>query len=312
MNWRVLQLVGLYLCIALLALWPRVADLGGFITHDEAEFWIDRSHLFRNALRDGDYAATAITTHPGVTTMWLGSAGIVLREQLFAAGLLHNDPFPTVLALMRLPVAITHVLALLLGFWLLRQWLPAGIATLAALLWATDPFVIGYSRLLHVDALAASFATLSLLALAVYRQQRSPRMMLLLSSVCAALAILSKSPALVLLPIVGGALLLWHKQRALLPLLIWGSAATATLVLVWPAVWAAPADVYRLLRIGVDVEGAQPHMTGNFFLGQRNDAPGWLFYPVALVLRQTPWSLIGLLLLPLPLLCRPSPPTPRG
>jgi 4-amino-4-deoxy-L-arabinose transferase-like glycosyltransferase len=74
---------------------------------------------------------------------------------------------------------------------------------LAALLWAADPFVIGYSRMLHVDALAGTFATLSLLAACLYWHHDPRRRWLVLSGVSAGLAILSKSPALALPPIVG-------------------------------------------------------------------------------------------------------------
>jgi hypothetical protein len=40
---------------------------------------------------------------------------------------------------------------------------------------------------------------------------------------------------------------------------------------------------------------------GNFFMGQPTGAPGPLFYPVALAMRTTPWTLIGLFLLPIAL-----------
>src|SRR5689334_13007788 len=150
-----------YLAIGLAALLPRVLALGLFITDDEANFWLNRSDLFLKAIQSGDFAATAITAHPGVTTMWLGAAGIVLRRALLGWGVLYSDAFPNLLALMRLPVVLAHVAVLLLGYALLRRMLPAMVAALAALLWAADPFVIGYSKLLHTDALAASFMTLS-------------------------------------------------------------------------------------------------------------------------------------------------------
>src|SRR5207237_9147416 len=50
---------------------------------------------------------------------------------------------------------------------------------------------------------------------------------------------------------------------------------------------------------GVVAEGEEPHMQGNFFMGREDDSPGPLFYPVALALRLTPWTLLGLLLLPI-------------
>jgi glucose/arabinose dehydrogenase len=58
-----------YLLIGLVALTLRVRDLGGFVRLDEINFWMQRSLLFLDALRSGDYAATAISTHPGVTTI---------------------------------------------------------------------------------------------------------------------------------------------------------------------------------------------------------------------------------------------------
>src|SRR5947208_9272542 len=77
-----------YLAIGLAALLPRVLALGLFITDDEANFWLMRSDIFLKAIRSGDFAATAITAHPGVTTMWLGAAGIVLRRALLNWGIL--------------------------------------------------------------------------------------------------------------------------------------------------------------------------------------------------------------------------------
>jgi 4-amino-4-deoxy-L-arabinose transferase-like glycosyltransferase len=334
-----------YLAIGLAALLPRVLDLGVFLTGDEADFWLRRSDTFLRAIQSGDFAATAITTHPGVTTMWLGSAGIVLRRTLFESGILHDETFPTVLALTRLPTAIVHGAGILLGYRLLRHLLPAATAFLAALFWAADPFVIGYSRVLHVDALAGTFATLSLLAACVawHHQRRTP--MLILSGVCTGLAILSKSPALALLPAVGliGLAAAWRPPtperaryivprppttdhsphpssvvrggtiyRALMsvvPLLVWGAVVAVTVFALWPALWVGPLRAYDNLRVGVTVEGAEPHLLGNFFLGRADDAPGPLFYPVALVLRLTPWALLGLLALPLAL--RRAPPATR-
>ncbi len=131
---RTLAALASYLLVAAAALVPRLLGLGRFITDDEANFWLRRSDIFLNALRSGDYLQTAITTHPGVTTMWLGAGGIVLRRALLASGWLASEAFPTILATMRLPVVLAHAVALLLGYQLVRRMLPAGLALLAALL----------------------------------------------------------------------------------------------------------------------------------------------------------------------------------
>jgi len=103
--------------------------------------------------------------------------------------------------------------AILAGYGLMRRMLPASVAALAALLWAADPFVIAYSRVLHVDGLAGTFITLSLLAACVYWFHDRRSRFLILSAISAGLAILSKSPALVLLPLVGLIALVGQEPR---------------------------------------------------------------------------------------------------
>ena len=65
------------------------------------------------------------------------------------------------------------------------------------------------------------------------------------------------------------------------------------------------------MRLGVEAEGGGTHVSGNFFLGREDDRPGPLFYPVALGLRLTPWTLLGVLALPLALRRAPAPNASR-
>lgn len=304
--------IGLTACILL------VADLGTFATHDEVEFWFARSESLVQAVQSGDYSLMHVSTHPGVTTMWLGGAGILLRRMLFEQGILQHETFPLLLTLYRLPAALVHTVGIVLGYVLLRRLFAAPVALLAAFLWAADPFVLGYSRLLHVDALMGTFATLSLLAACCAWNERFSWKWLIVSAVCAALALLSKSPALALGPvIVLLALAEWcfprmgydATERASgtgltglrhtgVRVLVWGVVGCITCLVLWPTLRENPLRVYEALHVGVRVEGAQPHMTGNFFLGREDPSPGMLFYPVALALRTTPLTLVGLLVLP--------------
>ncbi len=309
-----------YGAIGLVALALRVWHLGTFVTIDEVKFWLPRSERFLQALQSGDPAGMPLVGHPGVTTMWLGSVGIALRRFLFESGILTHETYATLLALHRLPAVLVHVAAILVGYRMLRLLLPAAMAFLAAWLWATDPFVVAFSRVLHVDALAGTFATLSLLAACVYasfiaHHSSLRKRWLVLSGICAALAVLSKLPALAVVPvvvtlIVGEAVRRQGKERNaesavsfiiprssfLAPLLLWSGAFALTVVLLWPAIWHDPQQVYQAVRFGVVSEGGQPHMWGNYFLGRFVDVPGASFYAVALVLRMTPWTLAGVLL----------------
>jgi 4-amino-4-deoxy-L-arabinose transferase-like glycosyltransferase len=303
-----------YLAIGIVALLPQVLNLHGFATVDEVNFWVKRSERFLSMLRTGDFGATVVSDHPGVTTVWLGTIGLGLHRALLDWGLIESTRLATKLAVLRLPVVLINSGGIVLGYGMLRRLLPAGTAALAALLWAVDPFILGYSGLLHVDALAMTFIILSLLAICCYRRNPAQQIFLILSGVFAGLAILSKSPSLLLGPVAALAIgstdhpAAAHNPSArswllssqtLRRLVIWGAVCAATVFVCWPALWVDPLVVYRQIRRGVVTEGMLPHGGGNFFLGRSDPAPGLLFYPVALALRLTPWAMLGLFLLPL-------------
>jgi 4-amino-4-deoxy-L-arabinose transferase-like glycosyltransferase len=336
-----------YLVIGLVALLLRVGDLGTFVTIDEAKFWIPRSEQFLHALQTLDFSEVPIVGHPGVTTMWLGGAGIKLRTFLFENGILRYETYETLLLLHRLPTVFVHIGGIMLGYWFLRRLFPALIAALAAWLWATDPFIIAFSRVLHVDMLAGTFATLSVLSAALFwfgprpplpLPQRPPLRWLFFSAVMAGLAVLSKLPGMAVIPLVGilAIAAVWrrpeqhpviedidcvvrvvepadqrqrrggwrrhyqrHGRQQAAYLALWSAIFLTTFVLCWPTAWVDIGRVVEAVRFGVQSEGGEPHMWGNFFLGRMVDVPGPTFYPVALILRTTPWSLFGLVLLPI-------------
>jgi len=297
-----------------LALLPRTLMLADFFTTDEAYHWIRRSQGFAAALRAGNWAETFQTGHPGVTLMWLGSLGLGL-EQLFGGA---GDPLSR-LAWMRLPVAIFHAALLPLAYILLRRMLRPAIALTAALLWATSPWLVAQSRLLHLDALLTDFVMLSvLLLLAAARRGSAPAPGWLLGSgAVGGLALLTKGPALILLPAVGLLLFWWIAAarleqdgrrwwQAVLPAVAqslvwyvpWLAAAALVVVLLWPVLWVDAGNaVGRYIGEIVD-NGGRPNGDGQFFLGRAVGDPGAWFYPLAGLFRLTPQETLGLLLLP--------------
>jgi hypothetical protein len=128
----------------------------------------------------------------------------------------------------------------------------------------------------------------------------------LISGVAAALAILTKSPALLLLP--AAALIfvwaMWWAYRAkredswrrhLVQGLMWFAGLIATLLLVFPALWSAPLSVWQLLSssAGRHIDEA---LRPTFFLGQVAYDHGARFYPLALLWRLSPFVCAGLIL----------------
>jgi 4-amino-4-deoxy-L-arabinose transferase-like glycosyltransferase len=303
------------LLILIAALLPRVAQLDDFYTTDEAYFWQGRVARFAAAVSMGDWAATNQTGHPGVTTMWLGSLGRMLVEQppsyppAGGAGAAY-------LAALRLPLAIVNGLAVVAGYLLLRRLLAPGAALLAALGWATSPFLIAHGRLLHLDALLTSFISLSLLCLLVATRPApaAPRRGLLPlagAGLFGGLALLTKAPALLLLPASGLILLAaelgrppWSAKAlvaavrgATARLALWLVVAAATFALLWPAMWVSPGRAVGAVIAEVLSNGGQPHNAGNFFMGRPVADPGWPFYISVVAWRGELPMLLGLTLL---------------
>jgi 4-amino-4-deoxy-L-arabinose transferase-like glycosyltransferase len=214
-------LIALLLGIA--ALLPRALGLADFLTTDEAYHWIARTERFADAVADRRWAATLQTGHPGVTLMWLGSLGLAL-ERPIGPGWIGAPALVAHLAWLRLPGTLLQALLVPAGYLLLRRLLNPTTALVAALLWASAPYLIAHARLLHLDALLTSFVTFSVLLLlvaletmneergtrnelpAIHRSSfivhRSSRW-LVASGIFAGLALLTKGPALILLPFAG-------------------------------------------------------------------------------------------------------------
>ncbi len=306
--------------VFVLALLPRVADLGAIITPDERR-WVERSVAFCKALAEGDWVNTFQTGHPGVTTMWTGTIALWVKHlwQQPSIGLVdylgqvqtRPSPIPEYLAAARLPTAILTAVAVALTYLLVRRLLGDKPALLAAGLLALDPFYLAHSRVIHHDALASTFILLAVLTFVHYAwlgQSGHTWIWLVLSGVATALACLSKGSALFLLPFIGlvGLVAIWAGSRArpaqtreivrqwIVALLLWGIVTAVVFVALWPAMWVDPIGTVGGM-VGQAVQFAEEaHSKGNFFLGAPVEDPGFLFYPVVLLFRTTPVTLIGL------------------
>ncbi|NJP04399.1 MAG: hypothetical protein HC837_01575 [Chloroflexaceae bacterium] len=111
------QRSGLLLVIVwLLALWPRVSSPHAFISVDEAYHWFDRVKRFHEALQQGDFAATNLIGHPGVTTLWLGAAGRSIYQTLVSAGWFDPTDVGVQWVWLRLPIALITALCVVLAY----------------------------------------------------------------------------------------------------------------------------------------------------------------------------------------------------
>ena len=76
--------------------------------------------------------------------------------------------------------------------------------------------------------------------------------------------------------------------------LLWGSGAALVFVALWPAMWVRPLETLQIVAGqmgGYIVEG---HSLPSYFMGRIVDDPGPMFYPLALVMRLSAMTTIGL------------------
>ena len=227
-------------------------------------------------------------------------------------------------------IAFGVALLLWLSIFPLQRLVGRNAAHLAFIFLAVAPFGVALSRQLHPDGFVASFIFLSFIYFLAWLYSGQQWRDLVISGVLMGLAWLTKTPAALLVP-VGGVLVaaqcwrIWSGRRHIAPAdpyadesasvserlvwrrsaarsritrlgsgyVLWGIAAVATFVVLWPAMWSDPAG--SLLRMATEMEAyVEGHVNANFFLGAPTDDPGIFFYPVAVFFRITPAVVIGL------------------
>ncbi|MBC7237048.1 MAG: glycosyltransferase family 39 protein, partial [Chloroflexi bacterium] len=322
-RWHTLAWALLLTAIALMA---RLHRLDAFITPDEFK-WVCRSVNFYRGLAYGDLARTLQTGHPGVLTMWLGVPWMGLDPTEGWLGFCVTDSVSDIIEAV--PIETTHRLAAALfaarrgvalltalavagAFWLLDRLFDRRIALLAGLLIALDPFFVAHSRFLHLDAILTGALFLSALSLLAGLRERS-RGLLALSGVLGGLAVLQKSPGMFVLPyaalVIGGWGLLERRRPAWFigHGLLWLAPLLFTYGIMWPSMWVQPLATLKLVFDTATDYAGNPHEKSNYFWGAPRPDPGPAFYPVALLFRLTPWSLLGALLaLPQRMAIRPK------
>jgi 4-amino-4-deoxy-L-arabinose transferase-like glycosyltransferase len=273
-----------------------------------SSLWHIRTRQFVEALSQGDWAATLLAPHPGVTTVWLAGMGRQLAYLLMPS----FDQLGTnqQMSIELLPMVLVISLAVVLAYLILIRLFDRRVAAVSSLFLALDPFHISISKTLHVDALMSVFAMLSALTmLMVVRQGGRKRWRyILLSGFMAGLALLSKSPAVFLVPFQFLCLAVWQLNeslergqrlsgwrdwlkpvsRVLSTALPWLLVLVLTYVVLWPSMWVQPgAALNRSLSRSMD-HIQNPHPNDTFFMGEiTSEDPGVLYYPVNLALKTT-------------------------
>lgn len=268
----------------------RVRDLDRRINPD-APRWYDRTRALWNAAETGDWKR-ARTHHPGVPVMWLAGAGMQLggagMPARMTAASLRAAKLPLALVGAALPAATFLLLLALWGRGRLAE------AWIAGALMATEPFLVGASRSLHLDMLYTSCAWLAILASALACRRRSWRWAAV-AGVGLGLGVLTKiviaAVALGVAAAFATSAIARRDRRPVALLAVTTVAAVATVFVVWPVFRADPVGTVRYMIRALETEATTGQ--ANFLLGQAHAVdPGAAFYAVALLVRTSPEVLL--------------------
>lgn len=247
---------------------PRVLAIDSFTLLDEPR-WVVRAGEYLNAFQARQWTALYSPGYPGIPNL-VTLAPVVSefresfdenRDTVEGWTLRHRQQ---VLAGSRVAIG---VLTGALGVWLFAllrhtalfqgdDLIPAAL-TLVIL---SEPWLLGMSRTVLLDAPLSLFLLVAITAAAAARERGSQRAVIA-SGAAWGLAFLTKTPALFFVPLILLPLLQRPLHTVVRPVLHWLLAALATILALWPALWTNPvAQLADLLFWSQDqVVHYEPH-----------------------------------------------------
>ncbi len=258
----------LFLLAILLA--PRLSKLDSFVTLDEP-FWLSVGGNFYYALGQRELEKTVYEYHPAVTTMWIVTAAFLayfpeyrgfgqgyfdVDKNFFDPFLLKHNISPLhLLYFARLFQVAVIVLFAMAIYYLLSLLFGEEKAFLVTAFISSAPYFLGHSRVLSHEAMVAFFVLASILGMMAYLEYERRWYYLFISAASAALAQLTKSSAMAMIPVIALmlAVSVFAKMKqqsfghALLDHLkilgFWLAGLVIVYVVVWPGMWVAPGKM---------------------------------------------------------------------
>jgi len=238
--------------------------LGGTLMNVDQQHWTARSYNFIKAVEKPKFLETFQDPKPGVTVMWASGLSLELFLNLyqskydFKPQFYIYETFPLVDFALKAPLVLLNALFLILSSIIVAKLFDNKTGLVYLVLLSLHPFYLSINRFLHVDGSLNVFMNLTVLLFLLYIKylnSKSAFKYLTLSGMCAGLALLTKTQALILPCFIAFcfAILVSIKKikftTALLNYLVWLLILIATFFVFFPAMWVAPvkvvSEIYR-------------------------------------------------------------------
>ncbi|MFA5775982.1 MAG: glycosyltransferase family 39 protein [Patescibacteria group bacterium] len=285
----------------------RAPYLGTEMFNTDVWKWKARIYDFGSGIFNLDFDKTLQKYHPGVTLMWVGTAGVKLQGLYCAVITCPNeavDPVGVVFTLhffQKLLVVITTGFTLTLVFYPLKKLFGEKYAFVSLWLVSFEPFFYALTRVIHLEALMTSFMLASFVWLYYflenYANDKKTRR-LVISAIFAGLAILTKSSAIFIIPFSVLSIFLYQRKNIKNTVklsALWILGIMATYFILWPSMWVNPVGTLDYVFIKgvkeVGVEGGH----GQIFLGKYTENPGPFYYFVVIAYKFSLFLVTGIL-----------------
>ena len=258
--------------------------------------WHYRSQQFIVGLKSGDFLKTYQHYHPGVTLMWIMGIPVEMYKQITGINTYDMYNFEDFHLIAKCSIVFVQLLLHGIIFFLLANITGYKKAWYFSLLLLLEPFFVGNSRILHMDVLFTLFIFITLLLL-YHSLRKGKSIWIMLSGMFIALSFLTKSIGIGLLPF--GVLyiiiyfILEKKTRFITRyLLLLFLSFTATVFLVFPAMWVKPSFVIQDIFSESERVGVRKGHT-QIIMGEETENAGFHFYPLVLAVKVSPFIQLG-------------------
>lgn len=291
----------------------RLPNLGYDIFNTDVWKWKSRIFDFGTGIFTLQFDKTIQRYHPGVTLMWIGSVAVKVYNLGYELVFKMSPPDNSVVTTFQLhfvqKLFIVIVIALTLAyiFYVLRKLFGHKYALVAVVLMALEPFYVGLTRVVHLEGLMSIFMLASFISFYMFLRNSRLRKYMVLAAFFGALAVLTKTTALFLVPFFGLLLLvenfniIYRERNWKIGLsnifknfFMWLILALVFFVIFWPAMWTHTSQALQTLYSGIYDTGVEEGHIQLYFSRLVED-PGITFYPVVLFLRSSVLLLVGVL-----------------
>ncbi|KKS31948.1 hypothetical protein A2380_01165 [candidate division WWE3 bacterium RIFOXYB1_FULL_43_24] len=277
----------------------RFLFLGPDEVNPDGVNWHYRSQQFIVGLKLRDFERTYQHYHPGVTLMWISGVPIEIYKQITGITTYDQHNFLAFNTVAKVSVVFAQLILTFILLYYLTRVFGFKIAYFSVFLFSLEPFFIGNSRLYHMDVLLALFVLIALLISWLNLKEFSYKGAVL-AGVFLSLSFLTKSIGIgALFFVLLFSIAYFAHKKDLKGLLkyfftILGSFILTTFLL-FPAMWVRP--VYYLTEIFAESERVGIRKGHEQILfGETTQDAGILFYPLVLLIKTTPFLIIGLML----------------